>query len=411
MTKTGLCALAILMACSGEKGGDDTETPSSPCADGSWGDLASPASAIQVRADGDDSADGSLDAPVATLDAALAISRARSSDKTIFVGPGSYTVTDLTLAEEVGDGTTDHGLTIDACADEVTLEAGDPDNPVLRVSAATDVSLARMTLSGGTRTLFIWKAASVFLKKLSVRAGGVAGVVIGGHETLVEGEDVDVEGDDDSEAPGGFGIGISSATVRFTGLRVRKARVAGIFVDSDGRGGDLTLDQVEVEGTTAETDGTYGRGLHVQDAIHVAVTDSSFTDNQDAGVFALQATALTMDGVTVDGVASGTVPDSEDSSGDGIVITSVDDSGDLFDPAGFALSLTSSVISGHTRAGVVVEGVTAEMSGNSVSADGLYAELAQGDAIVTGSDTVDIAAEALPLNRKALDGTALLPTE
>lgn len=410
------CVVLLSIGCASEKGGDDTGGRS-PCGDGTWGDLTAPTSAIHVRADGDDAADGSLDAPVATLEAALTLSRARSSDKTIFVGPGTYSVTELTITDDAGDGATDDGLTIDACADEVTLEAGDDGSPVVRVSAASDVTLARLDLVGGTRSLFIWNGAIVTLHKINIKEGRYAGLVIGGHETLVGGEHnsvSDTSGSSDdlgAEAEGGFGIGISGATVNFTQTFVRNARVAGVFVDSDARDGGVAFEDLTVEGTSADAEGRYGRGVHAQDVASLTLTDCTLTDNQDAGVFVLQASEVSLIGVAVDATAAGVVPDSDETSGDGIVITSVDETGDLFNPADFDATLDGNTVTTAARAGILLEGVEATADGNSASGDGEDLVM-QGDAIVTGADSTDFTdlnASPLGINRVALDGAGITP--
>ncbi len=402
-----------LWGCEGDKLGETgDELPVSPCADGSWGDLDSPTTAVQVRADGDDSGDGSLDAPVASLDAALALTRARSEDRTIFVGPGTYTVSDLTLESAPAAGGSDDGLVIDACSGEVTLEAGDPDAPVIRVSGAQDVSLAHLTLSGGTRSLLVWKGAKARVSSVLVKGGVIAGVVIGGHDTLVDMTDLNIQDSEgDGDGLGGFGLGISGATVRWSRGGVSKARVAGVFIDSDARDGGVTLEDLDVSGVSADSDGAYGRGIQAQDAASLTMSGCTVSDTQDAGVFVLQATSLVLEGVTVDTVSAGLVPDSEESSGDGVVITSLDDSGDVLDPDGFSATLTDTTVSGVARAAVLLEGVTATADGSALSG-GTNGLVVQGDAALTGGDAEDaedLNASPLGLNRVLLEGTDLTP--
>lgn len=400
-----------VLGCAGDKV-DDTATPASPCGDGTWGEVADPATAIQVRADGDDAGDGSLESPVATLDAALALSRARSADKVIFVGPGTFAVSDLTIAGDPGDGSTDDGLVIDACDSESVLQASADDAPGVRVSGAQDVSLSRLTISGGAPGLFLWQGAKVKLNQIAVRQGIKVGVVVSGHETLVEATHLDIsDTQPDGGGAGGFGLGLSAATMSLSSARISNSAVAGLFLDGDGEVGDVTLTDVEVDGTSADGDGAYGRGLQAQDLVRLVLSGGSYTNNQDAGIYVLQAADLDIEGVTVTGVTAGAVPDSEDTTGDGIVITSVDDSGALYDPADFRVTLTSNSSAEQARAGFLLEGVTAEANGNT-SADGTFGLVFQGDTDLTGSDqpaATDLSGAPLDVNRAELDAALLSP--
>lgn len=405
-----------------ETGDTSTPAPVSPCSDGTWGALddpttawddsgasvGDPLTAIQVRVDGDDGGDGGLEAPVASLARALELSRARETDKVIFVGPGVYEGVSLSVQRDPGDGSTDDGLVIAGCRDEVELDAASADEPVLRVSEAQGVLLYDLALVGGTRALWIWTGATVSVTRVKVRRSGVVGVIMDGPDTLVLITDLDVsDTDDGDDAPGvALGAGVLGATVRWSGGTVSKSRTAGILVSGDGRSGELELRDVTVSDTAADDAGHYGRGIQIQDALSASLSACTISDSADAGLFVLQSPSLTVDGLTVSGVEASEIPDETETSGDGIVVTSDDGSGASLDPAGFTANLSGSEVSGYARAGVLLEDVTADLTGNEVSG-GLYGVAAQGSAVVTGDVTPDVPPEDLRLNRVVLDADAL----
>lgn len=401
-----------LLGCNGDKPGDDsvaTGPGPSPCTDGSWGAIPDPETAIHVATDGDDSADGSIAAPLATLDAALSLARTRTSDKSIFVGPGTYDGVALSIAQDPGDGSTDDGLLLQGCAEETTLNAADEDGPILRVTEAQDIILAGLDLVGGSRSLWIWSGADVKTSRISIKGSQRLGIIIDGHDTVVDLEDILVDGtEDDTDHPGlGFGIGISKGTVTGRRIKVNSSRSAGIFLDGDGRTGSLDLDDSEVSDTTADDDGRYGRAVHAQDAVDLTLTGCTFSNQADAAVFALQATSVNLSGLAVDTVDAASIPDEDDeTSGDGVVVTSDDGSGASLDPAGFTAVLEDNTIGGVARAGIVLEGITAEANGNT-TAGGEFGAIQQGGAIVTGSDTVDLVDTELIFNRLLFDTTTL----
>lgn len=397
-----------------------TPDPEPPCADGTWGalddpstdwdtsgdDIGDPATAIHVRVDGDDSADGSIDAPVATLEAALALSRGRSSDKVIFVGPGTYGGVSLSIAQDPGDGSTDDGLVIAGCQDEVTLEARSDDEPIVKVTEAEGVKLYDLDLDGGRRALWIWSGASVSTTRLRIAGSRGTGVVMDGQDTRVDASDLRVSDTEEDESGLAIGVGIIKASARWSGGSVSRSRTAGVFVDSDGRSGDIELVGVVISETAADADGLYGRGLQVQGAASLSMVGCEVTDSEDAAVFVFQTFSTSIEDLVVSGVTASAIPDETETSGDGVVITSEDGGDDELDPSLFSVSLLNSTIGGYIRAGVLVEDVTATLSGNSAT-DGVYGLASQGGTVLGGTDTVETPAEELLLNREVLDSSAL----
>ncbi|MFZ5478068.1 MAG: hypothetical protein ACOZNI_14935 [Myxococcota bacterium] len=367
----------------------DTDTPTEvtpPCADGTWG-LISSTEAVHVRADGDDGADGSASAPVATLARALALVREDGAPRRIAVGPGTYAVA-LELEGETADHAADDGLALEACgAGEVVFEAADPDASVVTVSRATDVVLAGFTISGGTRALKVWNGASVVATALDVTGAAGAGIVFDGDDCLVDLSEVTVRDTLATEIDGvevGYGISVNLATVTMSGGGVWGTTAAGIL----GEGATIELVDVTVADTAATADGYYGRGVQVQEQGTLAASGVTLTGNADAGLFALRAFSTSLDGLTVDATSASAVPDlSGITTGDGVVVTQGDAA---YDPATFLTALTGSDVADSARAGVLFDGVTADVSGNSVAGSGYdvggVSILCQGGTKMTGTD-------------------------
>jgi hypothetical protein len=405
-----------LAACGPEKDTgptDDTGTPDSvpetgetgvappPCGDGTWGAITDPELAVHVRADGSDDGDGSLAAPLATVEAALALTRARTEDKRIAVGPGTFP-TNVTLASDLGDGTTDDGTAIQGCSSaETILEAAESSEPVVRVSGAAGVAVEGLCSRGGTRGIMVWSAASVTLSAVVVDGARGAGLVVNGNGTAATLTDVEVWGTEPFSGGGnGYGIAMQEgALVSMTGGGAWENTGVGILV-SDVE--EVSFDGIVVEGTQPDDDGYYGRGLQVQDfALSVSIVGSTFSGNHDAGIFALTALSLALEGSTVEGTLAGALPESEDDSGDGVVITRGEDN---LKPSDYVATLDGNTVTGSDRAGIVLDGVFATVSGNALSDNGFSLDgtsiVSQGPADVHGDDTVAALSEesALSLN-------------
>ena len=122
-----------------------------PCADGGWGAIGDPADTIDVQPGGDDTNDGSAEAPLLTLSAAL--DAARNGTPRIGVGAGTFEAT-LDLVES------DAGLEIVGCSPDETILVPDVEGePQIKVTAAVDITIASLTLSGGDRGLWVWGGA------------------------------------------------------------------------------------------------------------------------------------------------------------------------------------------------------------------------------------------------------------
>ena len=123
----------------------------------------------------------------------------------------------------------------------------------------------------------------------------------------------------------------------------------------------LALSNVEIADTLPADDGAFGRGVQIQGFASARLADTVLSNNHDAGLFSLLGEDLALERVTVDQTASGAV------GGDGIVVTGVDADGRQLDPATFTVTLDDNVVTDPARAGIVLERVTATVTGNQVT--------------------------------------------
>lgn len=384
---------------------DSTDTAEAvpPCAGETWGALADPDAAIHVRADGSDEGSGSATDPVATLAAALALSRVAGAPDTVFVGPGEF-VAGLTLRADDGDGVGDDGLALLGCStDETTLVADDEDAPLIKIGEATGVSVASLTLSGGRRALWIWSGAEVAVSDVIVDGSTRVGVVVDGVSTVASLEGVEVhdpvpETDSDGVEVG-YGVLIDGATVTMTGGGVWGATRLGILADA----AILDLSDLTVDGTAPDASGELGRGIQVQSLSTPTLTDVQLTGNTDAGLASIQSFDLVLERVLVDGTLGVAVPDTGEESGDGIVVSQGGDDTDHVDVSYFNATITSCEVTASARAGIVVDETTGVLTDNVASSDNGLTDsgvslFAQNGAVVSGPDTVVALSEAVSFN-------------
>ena len=377
----------------------DTGPPADPaiesCGDGSTGFIENPELAVHVWSGADPDGDGSWGHPFQDLLSALEVTRLLTSDaRRIAVWGGSYSA-NLQLSSHLGDD----GTIIQGCGpDEVIIEADDSDAPTFVISEAQQVQLEGLSTRGGRRDIQIWGDAVVSLGNILVEDSSEAGIVIHGTATVATLEQVEVVNPVVGDDGVAYGIAIQQgATATLVGGSVIGATAVGVFVDDANV---VSLSGLEVSGTATDADGFYGHGLQVQaDTVEVAVDLSDFTDNQGAGVFVLQGLSFSLASSTVDATTAAGIPDSVETTGDGVVISRGEGN---INPATFVATLEGNTISGSARAGVLLDGVTAALSSNVLSGNGFGTDvaLAQDSAVFSGTDDVTELAEeeALELN-------------
>jgi len=385
---------------------DTTEPDEGPCSGGGWGAIQDPDNAIHVRTDGSDVGDGNVGDPVATLEQAVELARARSTDKLIALGQGTFTGgADLEGATDLGE--TDNGTVIQGCGvGETIIETSDGSATVFHLDGASGVVIQGLTSRGGTRNVQALNGANATLEDLIIEDATEVGVFA--HGTNVELVLSDVEVHDTQAGRAGVGYGFAfqhGATVTMSGGGAWSNVAAGVLLDGVT---EVCLDGVTIEGTQPTSAGWFGRGISVQNAsAQVSILDSTVTRNADAGLFAVEPLSVTVTGSTFHETGEGAIPDGTEATGDGMVFVRPTDDAN---PSLFNVTLQDNIVSSSARAGIVLDGVTASVSGT-IQKDNDFSEggtslVSQGSADLSSS-TDDIATmsdtEALGLNVTDID--------
>lgn len=387
--------------------GPDTQPPDDPaieaCSDGTAGFITSPELAVHVWADAEPDGDGSWAHPFQDIDSALEATRLVSDDKRIAIWGGSYSA-NLRLSADAGDS----GTIIQGCGmDEVFIDADAADAPVIMISEAQDVQLEGLCTRGGTRNIQVWSDALVSLTAVRSTQASSAGVLIHGALSVASLDGVEVDGLIPDADGLGYGIAVQQgASATISGGSISGATAVGVFIDDAT---EIDISGLAVADTATDASGFYGHGLQVQaDTVQVTVDTSSFTDNQGAGVFVLQGLGFTMSASTVFSTVAAAIPDSAETTGDGVVISRGEGN---INPATFVASLEGNTIEGSARAGILLDGVTAALSSNVLSGNG-YGEdiaVAQDSAAFSGTDDVTELAEVDTLELNLVPLAAIDP--
>lgn len=346
----------------------DTKPESGPCGDGGWGPGdVDPDVAVHVRADGDDAAAGTVDAPLASVGAAVSAA-AEAGGGTVFVGPGTFPAgVDLPS-----------GVQVAGCGmDETTLTPPDPATPasILVVDRSTGVTLSGLSLDGGRRALAVYGAAELEARELRVSSSVRSAIQVYGAGASVQLVDVEVLGVTAEETGGipiGYGVSVKggdatadgAAHISMEGGEIREASGAGLLLDTSV----ITLVGVEVVDTrTVSWDGAdvLGRGVQIQAYSEATLEGCEVRGSADAGVFVSSAWSFTLTGSSIVDTRAGAVPGTGEPTGDGLVVRRAEADAS-FDPSYFDSSVVDSVLDANARAGGVFENVTVtELRGNS----------------------------------------------
>ncbi|MFT4974878.1 MAG: hypothetical protein ACI8S6_000761 [Myxococcota bacterium] len=263
---------------------------------------------------------------------------------------------------------------------------------------------------GGDRSVRIWQGAEVTASELEVSEPGRTGVIIVGSDTVLDLCDSTIIRPiaDATEDAGeiGYGISIDRATVRLLDVTIEGATGAGIIAVGDREDGNLDMERVIVRDTEATSEGTYGRGVHLQDLNIASLLMVNLENNVDTALFAKRPQELTVTSSTITLVESASIPGESDESGDGIVVTGRKSSTDTSNPSPSAVlvALTGNTIDDVARQGILLERVEAEVGDNEVTG----AISAQDGSDISGGDTVEELDEdeALLMNYDDLTATS-----
>lgn len=334
----------------------DTGVPGAICADGTWGAIGDPTGAILVRGGGTAGGDGSVDHPVATLAQALALIDAGAAPS-IAIGPGSYTAN---LDFSTG------AFSVRGCsAGETTITAADASLPTvaLHVGNGDAFELEGVTLDHGHRGLVIdGSGGTVALDDVAITRATRVGLFASGANWL-DFHNVDVVNPEPDDQGFGWGAAVVQATrLNWDTGRIDHANGFGVVLDRS----PFNVDALVIDTTEALTDGTMGRGMHLQDT-GGSITGGSILHSVDTGLFALRPLGVTVMGLVIDTTEAGFA-----NTGDGMVFHD----GSIPVPTGlrdaYLVTVQDSTVSNSARMGILLSGqILAILNNNTMGADGM----------------------------------------
>jgi len=394
-----------------DMGDDDTED-SGPCGDGTWGQIPQSGTVLLVDDNAGAGGDGSLSSPFGSIEEAVDHARTINDAVVIGIAPGSYE-TNLELSTVAGQWS-DDGLTVAGCSvEEVKLYPADVALPTVAVRAAEEITLRAFLVEGGDPGIVIADGAGaespIRLEGLVVSLAHRAGVVIDdtGHgDTTAVVSAVEVVDSVPVGGAFGWGIAVQHASATITGGSIAGVTQVGLF----GHLADLAVDGLEIDGVAVDDAGAYGRGVHLQLLSTGMVRNSTVDGCSDAGIYVHTGIAVTLESNDVRNTLPAAIPGQAEQSGDGIVVTMGDEG---FQPELFPSYLLGNNAEFNGRAGIVIDGVYAELVGNTapnnVFDPGAWGIIVQNAAVIDmGGDSyydmdADINTPSVELNTDELD--------
>jgi hypothetical protein len=389
-------------------------------------DIAAGVLYVAPGADGE----GTLQAPLSSLDEALAASRL-GQQRMIAIAEGYFPAA-LELQPDDGDA----GLTLAGCGSETVLQGVTDETgallPILELSGLLDgVTVRRLVVSGGHRGILahggVGAGEPLRLEGVRIEECERTGLLVEGLHSnveLIDLEVVDTSGDD------GLGYGVTlqaggsawdtvDGVITIVGGSIERSTRTGLYVDH------AVVDVTDLTVTdTFAVDGETGRGVQLQNNASGSFDGLVATGNADAGIFLHMPLDVTITNSTFGETQRATIPGHEDSgpAGDGLCASPNDP---LADPSLWTVTLQNNIFVDNGRAGALVEGLTViddggnTFTGNQLVGDGetfpaapdVDALYVQGGAIVVTGEAIELGGasgyDALEMLREPLEGDVL----
>jgi hypothetical protein len=335
-----------------------------------------------VDAAADAGGDGSLEAPMQDLEAALELARAGAATF-VGLGPGSYSPPAARRRFALVGAEGGNDVTLAGCGAETELVAieavapsgaGDPElQPVLELADGIQgVRLRSLTLRGGRGGLVVSGGAGsqrpIVVEGVAIVDSVRFGISVTGQGALLTANGLRIQG---VAAPdGSFGIGAYAheggsvwepPTGRFqvTGLDIEGVDGVSLLLDHASfvvDGGSVT--------DTRWLGGQTGRGVQVQNRASGRLIGLDIARNEETGVFVHQPEDVSLEGCTVQ--STGRVgPAGEELGGDGLGSSRAGDEGEV---STFILRLLGSSFLDNGRAGGIADGIEVHVDQNNLFA-------------------------------------------
>ena len=320
------------------------------CGVGRWGEIEGGTDVVFVDANAAEGGDGAQDTPFTNIQSAIDTAAERGSP-VVAVAAGTYN--EILRLAAASDGMHLAGR----CPELVVLDAsgGGQDDPGIKVgslvSAGKEWFVSGLTVTGG-RHAGVWlDGGRLSLADVSVAGNHEYGIWAWGAAGDLMLSNVSVT-DTQPLSDGTLGRGLhvqSGSTLLAEDCLVARNTDIGVFVGAEGAA--AILDNVEVRETAQRADGSRGRGIEIQSSASLLATDCLVEANADIGiVVGHEGTTAHLYNVTV----RNTKPREDGGGGRGIEVN-----------LGAFLSAEGVVVEGNADVGVMVgdDGTEARLTG------------------------------------------------
>ena len=268
------------------------------CGTSRWGNIEVDAQTLYVAAEADSDGDGSQGAPFTSIQDAADLAGERGGGLVV-VAAGTY------LENPAFYGGHDGVQIAGRCAELAVIDGseGEDDEPAFKVEGTfidPEVALSGMTFTGGPSTGLWVEGASVEARSLVISDNSRIGVVATGPDTRLHLATSTIA-DTAMTAGGKLGRGIevvAGAALTAESCAVERNHDVGVYASDEGT--TVTLVGTWVGDTQTQADGTWGRGVNVQDGASLWAESSVVERNHEVGVFAAgEGTTVTLKETTI----------------------------------------------------------------------------------------------------------------
>lgn len=329
------------------------------CADGSWAGITDPSQVVLVHAD--TSTPSQASAVFDDLQDAVDHASDPANKQTVVVSSGRWA---SSIRLEANASPPNNNITIEGCAPDESILVPGPgllNEPLIDAWAVQGITIRNLGLEFGRNALTVRDGANVTAEDLHIEASSQTGVFVTGGATIANLLNVDIVGSVPEAS--GFGWGLAVEDVGLD-LGIGLVTVNGGLIDGNSELGvyvnNSEVDMVDtVVSNTLSNGGRWGRGVHSQGGSEVELTRLQLQGNSDAAVFALDPDLLVTNDVVIIIVPAAELPDQGGPTGDGIVAAR----SDATNPLAHRVEITGGEYADLDRAGVVLRGVDAELTG------------------------------------------------
>jgi hypothetical protein len=371
----GFCLVALGCTDKEDSTKDSEEGDPPLCADGTWAGWTDPEGLVFVTATGDDNlADGSAAHPYGSVRKAILGNRGVDPLR-IAMGPGEF-FDDFGFKAPLPALDVRPRLEVSGCGPgQTTLNPPAGTMLSLQFSGPVDVRLARMDLVWGWSSVLVLEGAHATLEDLVVIEAHRRGINIAGFDTEATLRDVTVQSTKPQSgrrsgtflprehgSPEGWGISLVGATVDMENVTITDSGGFGLFGDR----GSLRARGLQIADTRNQWNPGQGTGIYLMHMREVSLEDCAVAGSVTAGIKLVDVLSSNVEGCSV----ANTLGDAL-GGGDGIVVRKAARLSGVPDRGRFSTRILNNVVTGSARMGIAVDGVDAEVSGNTTRDNGL----------------------------------------